>query len=794
MTSIEPPSGRRIDGLLIDDIARQIASAAEATGLGFLLATIVTDRILDGSLKPSSQGFEAALFGQAAELLLDDPETATTDRALLRAASAVGERGIPIGPVWEVAARAMDAYAEPRLEAQLALVRRLRRFLFEERLDGEVLYRPFHAALRAYFSEGLGRWDEPPFSTSEARGRMRDVAAALERLHREALASRPLAPGGARFLSRELPALLARFADSALLARAVRGTSDEYIERQIGALIAVADDALAIGQPDLAMERAQEAALLAGSAHPLAEVDAQVAISAGFRGLDDWRNARDVARYALNLATHLLANAPDSPGALRALVRAAAAVAGALGVGAFDADEGLELVDDVIERLAASSSNALLELAPDVADLLLVYPNFLNQVLGPSERLPPAAAARAILARLVENGAQERAPTLARATALEATCRLDTGDPAGLQLLRDAVHTLLLEATARGRRGLDALGWTGEITQRLGVAGLHSEAMHWINWGAEVFEQIHDAFGPGGEPALVLSYTLRMRSAVRAVLEDDDGALDDARRAADFVGVGNAMVPLASRLLDARRPEELLELAEGLPEPLWPQVAWWIPVARAEAGFSAPAPDETIRSLRSTLELLERASTPSPNILFREFVDFEAELRTALALARIYEQAGDLSSAKESLQDGARMFLQRVGLRSPRGLLHVRPTLLETYRPIWSADLLPAWLAPLTTIWAEAIDLLAQGGRESLVQWYPDELVRPVLDYQLSGDLRFADEFESWARDWRERRETSITTVADRVLSGLPAKPRSTEPPRVEPAAHPRESPPKQQR
>jgi tetratricopeptide (TPR) repeat protein len=757
VTTIEPPSVGAVGEDNWNPLAEQVADAATSTGLGFLLARLVTDRILDGSLDPQSHDFQGALYRHAGELLLDDPSSATTERALLQASSAVWELGIPIGSAWEAAAKAIEPASTPGLDAQLALVQRLNRFLVEQQVEGDVLYRLFHPSLRDYFSQGLVQWNDPVAAVDD--NTLHAVAAALTELW-QSNGDTQVSAASSRFLERALPRLLARVGERGLLSGALEGSSQEFRERVVDELIAAGRYASEAGNRELALHWIDLGGDLAQSDR--SKVEVLLALSDIYRRQDNWREARDHALRALDIARDMSGADPVDLEAVRSTVSATTAAVSAFGVGAFDAGSGVELADETLELLAGLPASVLVSLAGDVADLLLVYPRFLNIELAATERLPAAAAAHSILSDLVEAGAADREPALALARCLEATCRLDAGQPEGLTLLRSGVDAVLADAPVRGRLGLDSLAFTGEITQRLGIAGLHTEARSWIERGLDVWERLLRAYESDDRAKTVVALGLRMRSAVLAVLGEADAALADARRAASLVGLEEAAIPLASRLLDANQMDELMKITADWPD-LGP--SWWSRVARSDHAVHEGAIEPAAQELQETLDVLERVTITRPDIMFREFIDYEPELRTASALARVWTAADNATLSNQALAQGAQVFLRRVGLRSPRCVLHVQPDVLEIYTRVWSPALLPEWQpSSLAAEWRSALRLLQELGREALAERYQEEplVSRPELADDSDGHVEveviaFADE--------QEDREYHIAAITHALLA-----------------------------
>jgi hypothetical protein len=141
----------------IREVARSVAAAAQDTGTGFLLARLVTDRLLAGSLQSDAVDFRTRLQEHAVDLLLRDAnDHGDEDRALLQALALARDPGLPGGEVWSVVAAALDDSVEVGEPQQVALLSRLGRFIVQERDGDEPVYRLFHTSLRDELRRQIG--------------------------------------------------------------------------------------------------------------------------------------------------------------------------------------------------------------------------------------------------------------------------------------------------------------------------------------------------------------------------------------------------------------------------------------------------------------------------------------------------------------------------------------------------------------------------------------------------------------------------------------------------------------
>ena len=134
-------------------IAAEVSELCAESGLGFLLARVVVDGILDGLLDPTDPEFGKELRLRAFDLLLAEDggqgQRETNGRAaLLQALALAPDPGIPLGEAWQSMAEALDEGASAGTEEQLGVLNDFRRFIVEEQHEGEPAYRWFHQGLR----------------------------------------------------------------------------------------------------------------------------------------------------------------------------------------------------------------------------------------------------------------------------------------------------------------------------------------------------------------------------------------------------------------------------------------------------------------------------------------------------------------------------------------------------------------------------------------------------------------------------------------------------------------------
>src|SRR4249919_3061913 len=118
-------------------IAAEVTELCAESGLGFLLARVVVDGILDGLIDPTDPDFDKELRARAFDLLLADGGSqwrATRESSgLLQALALAPDPGIPLGESWQAMAEALDEEAAAGREEQLEALSRFRRFIVEER-------------------------------------------------------------------------------------------------------------------------------------------------------------------------------------------------------------------------------------------------------------------------------------------------------------------------------------------------------------------------------------------------------------------------------------------------------------------------------------------------------------------------------------------------------------------------------------------------------------------------------------------------------------------------------------
>lgn len=707
----------------IQRIAGRVARVAESTGLGFVLARVVTDQIIEGTLSPDDPRFETDLEARALELLLGGAgEARRSDRAML-IALALAPSGLPLGRVWTAAAVAVDEGCNASEEEQVGLVVRLSRFLIEERKGAQVRYRVFHEALRVPLQRAPLDPGGEPLDEGEVGNRAARVCESLAQLVL-AQTERWQWPGQADpYLVDTLPTLLAARAEHSLIARVTDGAPSEMRRPYARALLEEAADALAIGDSSRALSQAQWAGLVVGQAaddDPLF-VDSQLAMCDALIAMDyPWRDARDIARGELDRAWGRAQNGLDDPVHVGQVVRAARRLVRALGIGAFDAEEGLEILEDTLERLSAAPASALAPNGEHVADLLISYSDSLRSLNHPAARVAPLEGAVLLLQGQVDAGRVDLKLNLSNAIAHLAITLDALGRSEGLELLRQSVSEMAAFAPFSPAHMRQVTPVVGELVQHLGMTGLHAEALEWLDWAIEAYRPAADVDSLSAEDLVT---ALLMRAAVLAALSRDDDALSAARDAMNRCVEGDRARTIASRtlvlrLLDLGRYDEALDLADREPPDssyyAAPGSPWWADVARANLLTAAGNPAEAITILENHLSRMGRpAWRERPGISFENFINFEPSLRTGAALADAHEAMGQETPASDVLARAALIFQEQRLPRSPRALLHVPAHILDRYAVGFFGPP-PNPTAHEIHEWTEALHALSHGGRHAL--------------------------------------------------------------------------------
>lgn len=707
-------------------IADQVSRVAESTGLGFVLARLVTDQVIEGVLNPDDPGFATELLGRALDLLLGNADAPSkNDRAMLIALALV-PRGLPLGRVWTTAARAVDAECGASEQEQLGLVLRLARFLTEEREGAQVRYRVFHEVLRGPLKRAPLDAADGPIDDRELEARGARLRASLVELVLAQTEAWQAPDRADPYLIDRLPQLLAADAEEGLIRTVTEDAPVDVRRLYARALLAAAADALAVGDNWLALLRAQNARDVIGTEmhdEPLF-VDGQLAMCDALVTMDDWRNARDIASGELERAWNRVEKGLHDPVRVGEVIRSARQLVRALGVGAFDAEEGLDIADDTLERLTAASRAALAPNAEHLAELLLSYSDSLRRLSDPAELLAPLNAAVVLLQAQVQTGRADLWLDLSNALAHLGIASAALDRPEGLELLRQSVAGSAPYAPFSPVHLRQMSPLIGELVQHLGISGLHHEAVEWLDWTLEAYRPAAEVDEWSADSVID---ALLMRAAVLAVLSRDDEALRDAQEAVDrsrasaFISTrSSATGTLALRLLDRGRYEEVAELAslERAESPS-PSTAppWWAEMAHANLLADSGNAPEAIEILESQLLTMERPEfDPRRGIHFGTFIDFEASLRVGAALADAQAALGRGDLAAKSLARAASIFQGRRMMRFPRSLLHVPSPVLERYAV---GFLRPpeALTPPEASQWIAALEALRSDGRRGLEEW-----------------------------------------------------------------------------
>ncbi len=684
-----------------ESIAAAIARAASDTGMGFLLARVITDQIIVGAITPDAPEFDRRLYEQAAELLLlpegaasaespyrdlEDARTAR-DRALLHALAIAPAPGIPAGEEWRVTAAALGG-VDASLSDQVDLLGRLGRFILEDRDGNDVVYRFFHPALASEFrAQIVGRREGGSLDVIDEH-----IAAAMEALVTLTLerSNRWESPERiGHFLRVRLPELLAscRPVPLELIADAVAGAPYEVLERQVSALLDASEDCRALGLTEDARDLTNTALILPGRIDNLAGAMALVGQAQSFLDLDMWREARDMSYRALRWCERALAAEPDDYGVLRVALRATRMLGRSLGVGAFDAEDALPPMERLLWRVAGAPPGGLVEVGSDVAQLLMTYADALNRVAPLEEARDAASAASRLLTWLIASGREDLWLEQSWALAHRGIARIGLGDRGGLYDLEEAVTT----AFSAGPLGAGTLRkiapYVSKLVQNLALDGQHERALEWANQIIAAMEEVARTSRSSSGANTYLAHQHQMRAVLLVVLGRISEAVADARTAVALVdaaeGGGESLHEGAALVLvDAGLFTEALSVLDAMPS-----VPSYGPNLRSSIRALAQAPSLMARNeleaakgaLAGALDNLDQELEYLGHNAFRRFCTFGIELRVAAALASVERAAGDESAAEEALHRGARVFLRALRDGPPRRMLHTHPSILEDY-------------------------------------------------------------------------------------------------------------------
>lgn len=754
-------------------IAAEVSELCVQSGLGFLLARVVVDGILDGLLDPADPGFGKELRLRAFDLLLAEGggqgQSETSGRAaLLQALALAPDPGIPLGEAWQAMSEALDEGAPAGTEEQLGVLNDFRRFIVEEQHEGKPAYRWFHPGLRDALRSQAGGYPSEPVqlalrSLLELReGRMGEESALAD-----------------WFLVESLPEMIVESGDDELMRAAMKDAPEAEARRFLDALSAAAADRRALGDRTTAAALAQKALLLSygreDSITALVRLGQAEALTLDY---DLWRDGRDMSRSALQMVERLLDEEPGRVDLLEAAIRATRMLVRTLGIGAFDAGEGQGYIERMLEQVAAADPEAQTRLAPVVAELLQSYADSLTYVTAPEVRVESADAAAQIRGLMVEAGREDLRLPFTESLVYAWKAREAIGDLSGLPPFRAALAELLAIDPMPPEWILRVTQMVGELSQALGFGGRTEEALAFLDRAVRAFEPSVAHAPPNEGHPLGLAALLDLRSSVLMALGRADEALEDALaglRLADrhsASGLDDSEAPritLALRLLERGRWEEALaaipaESVRGGPrnEPEAAAQALVVGTALRRRGEEG----EGVSRLLAALAQLDPGDVqPAPRNTEALFVTFGVELRIGFELAAAFTDQGDEGRAVELLDRATDIFLRRHVAASPARLLLLEPRLRELSTPLLErcCEEPERWRF-LSEPWSRALPLLRSG------EWVPtlDEGFVPTavageILPKLEPDISPEANVEGFGPSFAEELEQLTWPVADDV-------------------------------
>jgi hypothetical protein len=571
-----------------------------------------------------------------------------------------------------------------------------------------------------------------------------------------------------------------------LAVAAADGAPNDAAGHLVRALIDVSADRRALGDAEGARDASQVAIHAArGGPTELASF-ARLAQAESLLEIDYWRDARDMSRSVRETTLKQLDAKPDSTELLALATRATRILAQSLGQGAFDAEHGVTYANDMLQRLASAPSAAVAALAPAIADLLLSYCDSLSWEAGPEVASEAAASAARIIGWLVDGGREDQRIAYAEALTFEWRDRERAGAATSRDDLTRPLDVLAGTAPLPAGQIRRRTQFVGELTQGLGMVGLHEEALDALNRTITAFRPAVDRAAPGDTYPLSLAALLELRSTVLAVLDQRGHALEDAREAVDLAvrfegGLPSAedRVPLALRLIELERDDEAMELLDadpqpserlhGAPMPMGPAV---LALASAQPLAGAGRADEAVAALSENLAALDPGGPqPAATSTHRVFVAYGVELRLGLALADLLEASDHRAAGLAALDDAARSFLYRHGNASPVRLLHLDPAVLAGTQSCLAAALSGDVASlPRAAEWRAALEVLDHEGRDALRAFGPpatrDQV--PAFDQLLVQAMRGHDARELLST-WEDYRfpAVALSALQLKILAGL---------------------------
>ena len=579
-------------------MSEAIAETAAETGLGFLFARLTVEEMASGRLQPDTKELDAVLHSRAFGILLKSAAGREGEeappQALLQALALAPSPGLAIGDVWREIAEAIDGDVVADFEAQLRTLSHFGRFILEEHRGGETLYRWFHPALRKELRDQVGG-----LGSEAGHAAVRGLIELRDQQTNHWARPENASP----FLLEILPAMIVEAGDFELITTSVKGAPEQAVRLQLVQLSRAAAEQRALGNFETSQSITTSAHLLTLGRGDALEASAMVAQAESLLvPFDDWRNARDLSNAALQLAHRLLAENWQQAEPLELLIGATRTLVRSLGRGGLDADEGVRVLGETLDKLALTDADALALVAQPLAKLLLSYSDSLSAVVNPRVAAASSTSSARICGLLVEAGREDLRVVHAESLVYAWIDRERCGDPGGVDDFRRAIDTILARPVSP--EWMVRLGpLVGELAQRLGWDGEHEQAVDVLDRAVLAYEPAAEAaVAPAGYP-LILGSALEQRSTVLALLGDAERAERDAERAVELaiahhdsgLPTKGTRAPLALRLLDRGLPTDAAALLSS-DHPL---------------GEPASNPERTLHALARALARLEEGDAES---------------------------------------------------------------------------------------------------------------------------------------------------------------------------------------
>ncbi len=732
-------------------------------GPGFLTAKLALDllrlegreSLRDQAMGPSGPPVLRLLLGR--RFSEEDPGT----RALLTALAWAPAPGIPAGEVWQAAASGIDAEIDATMERQIDLLSRLGRFITEERVDDEVVYRFFHLSLdRAVRAETGGT--ESPGVEAMIRGLLELRDTRVEK-----------GDEVGAFLTERIPKLIIDTGNREVANDALSGVPDEIADVYVRSMVDLADGRRALGDFDGATAITQ--GLMFATSDRQGAVRWRVVIAQAESVIDMglWRDARDwlVQEY------EEIRESEDAP--LEIELRAVTVLARALSRG-FDAYQGADYAKDTLVRIA-DSPQSLAGMGPEIAHLLRICGINLGYEFQDVDAAEMIDASARIYSWLVDGGREDLRLEFARNMA----AGIGIGEAAGrdfdLVAARDTLGLLVDHGALKPDDVVPAVGAIIETVRLLTFAGLREEAFEWIDLAVSVFDTPAGLSGEAEEVAAsARGLMLEARSTLAARLGLLDLGFEDGSRVVQLaldhphpVRNQGVRVSLAMRCLEEWRNDQVVELLhpEGELGPPGDLEATILEIAKARLTIEAGDPASAVDQLVPLIEEDRTGRRPSgwnANV----FVTYGIELLAGEVLSAAYGLLEVRADAQMAELRVAASFLTRE-IRGPAvRLLHLPDRTLERWIDVLARQIRGFGIEyGRVAEWRMAIDAIELGGRPALQELalhQAERMPRPAIGSLES--LEFAADGRQAQESGDDRLAASVFTIQRRIQEELQGK------------------------